>query len=224
MKIILSYLINSEIEEYIKGKGIEIIKTIPFLNEKNSVLMHPDIQCFSDKNNFFTYKNLSDYYSKFISNIIVSNEIMQSEYPKDVLFNCLKINNYIFCNENIIDENLLIYLKKTYEIINVKQGYSNCSCLYLGNGYVATSDKGMEKILNQHNFKTVFIDNSNIILKDYKHGFIGGSAVKLDDEIVFFGNIKLPEYKEITAFLQNNCIKYKYFNFPLEDFGSAVFI
>lgn len=222
MKIIISDLINPEIEYYLKEKGLEIIKTKPFCNEDNSVLMHPDIQCFSDKNNFFTYSNLKEYYSLFIPKIIVSDYILESKYPGDVRYNVFKAENYIFCNEKHTDSELLFYLKNNYNVINVNQGYSNCSSLYLGKMTIATSDKGMEKVFIKNGFKTIFIDNKNIILKGYTNGFIGGSAIKLNDEIIFFGSIRKPEYKNLTSFLKENEVKYKDFDFPLEDYGSAV--
>jgi len=222
MKIILSYIINSEIENYLIEKGLEIIKTKPFSAEKNSVLMHPDIQCFSDKNILFTYKNLSEYYSLYTDAISVSRETLESQYPKDIKFNAFKAENYIFCNEKFLDKKLLSYLKSSYKVINVNQGYSNCSSLYLGKNTVATSDKGMEKAFELSGFKTIFIDNKDITLKDYDHGFIGGSAIRLNDEIVFFGNVEIPKYKNLTSFLDENEVKYKSFPFPLEDYGSAV--
>ena len=183
---------------------------------------YPDIQCFSDNDNFFTYNNLKKYYSSFIPKIIISECDLESKYPKDVIFNVFKAENYIFCNEKYTDNNLLSYLKNYYKIINVNQGYSNCSSLYLGKKTITTSDKGMEKTFMKNGFKTIFIDNKNIILKGYSNGFIGGSAVKLKDEIVFFGSIKDPQYKNLTSFLNENEVKYKDFDFPLEDYGSSV--
>lgn len=223
MKIILSYLIPDEIKNYFSKKGIEIILTMPFSCE-NSVLMHPDIQGFFDNGMFFTSSDLFDYYKTEINNISKSEKKLGIKYPHDVLFNCFKAEKYIFCNKKYIDKKLLEHLNKNYNIINVAQGYSNCSCLYLGNKCVATSDKGMIKTLRENNFEIIYIDNSEIKLKGYKNGFIGGSTVNIEDEIVFFGNIDKPLYKELKDFIDNNRIKYKHFPFPLEDYGSGIVI
>lgn len=222
MKIILSHLINDEITEYFSEKGIEIIKTMPFSD--SSVLMHPDIQAFCHKGHFFTYGNTKAYYSEFIPDIICSGEALQAEYPNDVRFNCLIIENFAFCNIKNTDKALLSYLKNNFDVINVRQGYANCSSLYLGGGCVTTSDFGMERALKFCGFNPLFIDNKNIVLNGFENGFIGGSAIKLPNEIVFFGDISKNEYKKITEFLSENSVKYKYFDFPLEDFGSAVII
>ena len=223
MKIILSCYISQEVKNYFSKKGIEIILTMPFSCD-NSVLMHPDIQCFYDNGIFFTSSDFYDYYKHEIKNICVSDEKIGTKYPYDVLFNCFKAENYIFCNKKYIDKKLLEYLSNHYNVVNVKQGYTNCSCLYLGKKCVATSDEGMTKALIKNNFKTIYIDNSHIKLKKYKNGFIGGSGINIGDEIVFFGNIDIPIYKELTNFLKSNKIKYKHFPFPLEDYGSGIVI
>lgn len=221
MKIILSYLIKKEIKNYFSKKGIEVIETMPFLSE-NSVCMHPDIQCFYDNGVLFTYPDFYGYYKNYFDKIIISDKKFNEKYPNDVLFNCFKAENYIFCNEKYTDKKLLNHLNQYYKIINVNQGYSNCSCLYLGNNCIATSDNGMEKALKNSGFKVIKTDNKNIKLKGYKNGFIGGSAVNMGEEIVFFGNIE--PYKSITDFLNLNKKKYIRFPFLLEDFGSGIVI
>lgn len=221
MKIILSYLIHNDIKNYFLKKGIEVIPTMPFSCE-NSVCMHPDIQCFYDNGILFTYPDFYDYYKNKFENIVICEKNFSHKYPSDVLFNCFKAENYVFCNTNFISEKLLSHLKKNYKIINVNQGYTNCSCLYLGKKCVATSDNGMEMALVNNGFNVIKIDNEKINLKDYKNGFIGGSALNLKNEIVFFGDI--TPYKNITDFLNINKIKYPHFPIPLEDFGSGIII
>lgn len=221
MKIILSCLIKKEIKDYFSNKGIEVIPTMPFSCE-NSVIMHPDIQCFYDNGIFFTYPDFYDYYKNKFKNIVVSEKNFNAQYPNDVLFNCFKAENYVFCNTDFVDKTLLSHLKKHYSIVNVNQGYSNCSCLYLGKNCVATSDNGMEIALKNNGFNVIKIDNQNIKLKGYKNGFIGGSAINLKNEIIFFGNVE--PYNNITEFLLSQKITYTHSPFPLEDFGSGIVI
>ncbi len=223
MKIVLSVLIRDEIKEYFSKKGMEIIYTMPFLNCSPSSLLHPDIQCFYDSGVFFTASNLYDYYKKFFSDIRISKKEIKNNYPDDALFNCLKIENKIFCNTKYVDKALLNDLAKKYEIIHVNQGYTNCSSLYIGKNNVITSDNGMKETLIKHGFDVLNIDNSKIKLKDFKNGFIGGCGVRTEDEIVFFGKLK-NEFAKIKNLLEENQIKYKEFDFPLEDFGSAIII
>lgn len=223
MKIILSYLIKPEIIEYFNKKGIEVIKTMPFSVESKSALLHPDIQCFYDIDFLYTSKNLSDYYNNFFGNVISSDKNLSEKYPNDALFNCLKIENRIFCNTKCIDNVLYEHLKKNYEVIHVNQGYTNCSSLYIGKNIVLTSDKGMENTFLKYGYNVIFCDNKNIILKDYKNGFIGGCAVKTKEEIVFFGKLE-NEFEIIKNLLKENQINFKEFDFPLEDFGSGIIV
>ncbi len=223
MKIILSSIIKKEVTEYFLKKGIDIIYTMPFSNTVSSSLLHPDIQCYYDSEILYTAKNLSQHYKNYFKNICLSDSDIIDEYPSDALFNCLKIDNRIFCNTKYIDKTLYNNLKKKYEIINVNQGYTNCSCLYIGKSIVLTSDNGMKKALLKYGYKVIIIDNNYIKLKDFKNGFIGGCAIKLDDEIVFFGKLE-NEFEKIKNLLKENQIKFKDFDFPLEDFGSAIIV
>lgn len=223
MKIVLSHLIKDEIKKYFEEKGMELIYTMPFFDYTNSSLLHPDIQCFYDSGVFYTASNLHNYYKKFFSNISVSKKELKGIYPDDALFNCLKIKNKIFCNEKYLDKSLLRELSKKYEIINVNQGYTNCSSLYIGKNIVVTSDNGMKNTFLKNGLDVFFIDNINIKLKGFKNGFIGGCAINTGEEIVFFGKLE-NEFKKIKNLLEKNQIKYKEFDFPLEDFGSAILI
>ncbi len=223
MKILLSSIIKKDIIEYFSKKGIEVVLTVPFLKSVPSSLLHPDIQAFFDAGIFYTSKNLSIYYKKHFKNIKICEEELGFPYPSDALFNCLKIENRIFCNTKYLSKKLLSKLTESYEIIHTNQGYTNCSSLYVGKNIVITSDNGMEKILKKYGYNVFFIDNSKIKLKNFKNGFIGGSAIKTNDEIVFFGKLE-GEFLKIKSILEFNNIKYKDFSFPLEDFGSAVIV
>ncbi len=222
MKIVLSHLIKDEIKKYFEEKGMELIYTMPFFDCTSS-LLHPDIQCFYDSGVFYTASNLHNHYKKFFSNISVSKKELKGIYPDDALFNCLKIKNKIFCNEKYLDKSLLRELSKKYEIINVNQGYTNCSSLYIGKNIVITSDNGMKNTFLKNGLAVFFVDNTNIKLKGFKNGFIGGCAINTGEEIVFFGKLE-NELKKVKNLLEENQIKYKEFDFPLEDFGSAILI
>ena len=103
--------------------------------------------------------------------------------------------------------------------------FSLTCALAISKNAVITSDKGMEKAFLKNNVDVLYIDNKTIRLKGCDYGFIGGASCRLENEIIFFGNIEQhPDFIRVKAFLEKYNMNYKDFAFQLEDFGSALFL
>lgn len=136
--------------------------------------------------------------------VIISTEKQNELYPKDVNLCASIINNKLLHYSRYTDKAIL---NLELECINVKQGYTRCSCLIFGNS-VITSDKGIAAALKRNNIETLLIGNDGIILDGYDRGFIGGASFVCDNTVYFIGDInKHPDGKSITDFIRDHDYK-----------------
>ena len=94
-------------------------------------------------------------------------------------------------------------------MINVKQGYTNCSIAVIDEHSAITSDKGLYKALISKKIDTLFLDYiPNIKLYsngEYsnKNGFIGGAISRIGGNIVVFGDLgKIDREHKIRDFIK----------------------
>ena len=75
-------------------------------------------------------------------NIICGKEEVAIKYPDDIKYNVCVVGNYAIHNFKYTDKLLLKYLKENgYELIDVEQGYSNCSIAVIDESSVITTDR-----------------------------------------------------------------------------------
>ena len=149
-------------------------------------------------------------------------------YPGDILLNCLRLEGYLFCKGDAVDDEVKrLCIEKGLEIVDVKQGYAACSTLSVGDA-VITADTGIYESAMSKGFDALLISAGNILLKGYDHGFIGGASFYNKEKkcVYFFGNVtNHPDYYIISDFLSVRGIRSVFYEKPeLEDFGGAVLL
>lgn len=148
------------------------------------------------------------------------------EYPKNILLNCLLLNNILYGKLKFIDKMVIeCCSENNIKLVNVNQGYTRCSTLVIGEKAIITSDKSIEKSLKNNGTNVLLISPGNIRLDGYNYGFIGGCGAKIDNKIIFFGNIEHhPDYGRIKDFceLYNSKIEVLCKRLPLTDIGGIV--
>ena len=165
------------------------------------------------------YLEIAKEQFKAISNcgyeLIISNEEISSEYPRDILFNCIELGSFIFGKENNTSSHIIDYSKKCGKsFVNVKQGYAKCSVARLNDGAAITSDKALYKAMSANGIDVLLVSEGNIRLDGYDHGFIGGCTGAFLDKLYFMGNLELhPDAEIIKSF----CHKYKTSPISLSD-------
>ncbi|WP_066892991.1 DUF6873 family GME fold protein [Clostridium nigeriense] len=170
----------------------------------------------SFKNNL---KNLNISYSE-------SKNSIKSNYPNNISLNALILDNYFIHNLKYTDENLL-QSQKNKILINVKQGYTKCSCLPVSDKAIITSDIGIYKTLSTYGFDILLLPPGDIILKGLNYGFIGGTGGLIsNDKMAFYGNLNYYKYGlEVKAFLKKYNVEPIYLNnSKLYDRGSLFVI
>jgi hypothetical protein len=107
-------------------------------------------------------------------------------------------------------------LKKSKEItlVNVRQGYSRCSCAYVGNNAYITEDIVMAEKLISLGKQVFYRKHSNVYLEGFDFGFIGGAisliSIHGEELVVISGSLDSYFYgKELKAFLEQRSVRYE---------------
>ncbi|MGP1569165.1 MAG: DUF6873 family GME fold protein [Peptoanaerobacter stomatis] len=224
---LVDFRIDEEIENELKKNDIEYIKTLKNENLYEEISGHPDISACNlgdvtvvDPDTYnLLYEQIKDF------NIIKGETILRSKYPYDIAYNFIVTEKYIIGKLNYMDKVVRkLAEKKGLEFINVKQGYARCSTISLPKDRFITSDSNIYETLISKNLKCYLIECQDIYLSERYNGFLGGSCLIYDDEIMFFGNIdSIGNGDILKKILKENHIKYYDINnLKLKDYGSMI--
>ena len=171
----------------------------------DSICAHPDIQVnITSSSSIILASNSYLDTSKISSNIDIkySKNKLEEKYPKNIFLNAVNLKDYFIHNLKYTDEVLLSSVQNK-ELINIKQGYSKCSCCIISDSALITSDIGIYNSLKPYNIDTLLVPAGDIKLPGLSYGFIGGcSGLIAEDKLAFFGNLKNHNYeKEVKDFL-----------------------
>lgn len=165
-------------------------------------------------------------------NIKSGKEEVEMNYPEDIKYNVCIIGNYAVHNFKYTDKVILNMLNEHgYELINVEQGYTNCSIAVIDDSSVITTDKKIAEKLIANNISVLLLDYTpDIKLKDEygnysnMNGFIGGAIGKVDNNIIVFGDLeKIDKDNKIREFIKVrnlNIIDFK--GLDVIDYGGLV--
>lgn len=162
------------------------------------------------------YEDLLFMLKKSEYNIISGKEEVGMHYPEDIKYNVCIVGNYAIHNFKYTDKTVLKVLEEHgYELINVEQGYSNCSIAAIDNSSVITTDKKIAEKLIANNISVLLLDYiPDIKLKDEygnyssMNGFIGGAIGKVDNNIIVFGDLdKIDRDNKIREFIRIRNLK-----------------
>ncbi len=168
------------------------------------------------------YKPLEDYGLKLVK----GENSLKKEYPYDIAYNLVVLNGKLFHNLKYSEKGILKYLEKAgVEFIDVKQGYTKCSTYIVDEKSVITCDKKLCEVYEKNGIEALLVDNKEIKINGFDHGFIGGTGGKISKtEAGFFGDVTvIKDYEKINSFLSKRGITIKILkNGPLFDYGSLI--
>ena len=112
------------------------------------------------------------------------------------------------------------------ELINVKQGYAQCSTVTVGENAIITQDPSIYKAATAHGIDALKISDGGVALRGYDTGFIGGASGALGSHVVFCGNLSLhADGEKISAFCQTHGKQaLSLSHSPLYDYGTVFFV
>lgn len=225
----VDYRISSEEFENLSKLNCKIIK-IPKCNTLYPAIDgHVDIQIsiLSKRNKkILIHKNIDLSFIKELKSNGIDYEVGESElgynYPTNISFNALILDNLFIHNTKYTDKNLLYHFSK-HKLINVKQGYTKCSVLPLSSEAAITSDKGIYNVLIKNGIDVLLVPPGDINLPPLDYGFIGGvGGMVAPNVLALFGNLNFYKYGvEVLSFLEKHNITPLYLsNGKLNDRGS----
>jgi len=220
--IVLANGLEESFYNYVQTKGYQVVKLKESNSTYQSIAKHPDIFSFSLGDQLIIAPEITKNFSEDIKNhLIWGKSKIKREYPGNICYNVARVGSFAIHNTKYTDP--VIKERLECQWIHVNQGYTKCNTLIVNEDSIITSDKSIYKETIKEGLNCLLIRPENIILRGLDYGFIGGASIKINDEIVFYGNItNHPDYPQIKKFIECRNLKIKYFEFPLEDIGSGI--
>lgn len=220
--------------ERLRKLGYGLIAMPEFPSLQAPVSAHPDMLLFFADREVLCHKDYLAIAETQIGEIakcgydvIVTDENIAPQYPRDVLLNALRIDNKIYCRADSASELILEFARERgYTVHNVKQGYAKCSVCTVGDRAAITSDPALCRAMREDGIDVLSISAGSVALIGYDTGFIGGCSGEDGEKIYFSGNISLhPDGERIVEF----CEKHKktavsLSDEPFTDVGTIFFI
>ena len=209
----ISALADQRIIDYIKEKGFNPI----LVNHEGEGFVSDPLSCHPD---MFMCRLSEDELFAFDCKL----DKLNPGYRTEVGFNAVCTGNFFIHNLELSNPRLLNRAKELgLELINVRQGYTKCSTVVVDEKSIITYDKGIFKAC-EGELDALLINPGNVYLHGYDTGFIGGASGRLENEIIFNGDItKHPDYKRIAEFTEKKGFTIKFFaDRKLTDIGSVI--
>ena len=169
-----------------------------------------------------------------MENVICGKNKVGSKYPLDVLYNVCSIGENVIHNFKYTDEKILeIIQKEKLNMIDINQGYSNCSIAVIDDKSVVVTDKKIAEKLIENDIDVLLLEENldiKLLKNDGKYskmnGFIGGCMARVKNKIIIFGDIsKIDKEKKIRNFIQSRNLEIVYFNgLDVIDYGGVLVI
>ncbi|NEZ47722.1 hypothetical protein FDF74_11080 [Clostridium niameyense] len=182
-------------------------------NLYNAVCGHPDMLIhLIDDTTILVHKDIDKNFINLLTclgfNVILSNNSLKNEYPKDIILNAVNLPN-LFMHKLAYTDPQLLNLVKNKKLLNISQGYSKCSTAIVSNSAIMTSDVKIANILNNNNVDVLLLPPGDILLPGLDYGFIGGCCGLIDSNtIAFFGDLHKYKYeREVLNFLKKHNVK-----------------
>lgn len=146
---------------------------------------------------------------------------VKSGYPEEVAFNAACTGRYLICNPRYTAPEILDF---DMELVDVAQGYAKCSIVIVDENSIITYDDGIARKARAHGLDVLTVSPGHVHLDGYKTGFIGGASGRVNDQIVFNGDLTAhPDYERIKDFIESRGLRCIWFEgWPLTDIGSIV--
>lgn len=160
--------------------------------------------------------------------VIPGKTILNEKYPFDIAYNAARVGNNIICNKNFTDDVILNFANKNdLNLINTKQGYTKCSICVVSNDAIITSDKNIQSVAIKNKIDVLLVNDNEIKLNGFDHGFIGGATGLLNENILAVnGNIEFhTNYNEIMTFCAKHGVEViSLNNDEITDIGSILIV
>jgi len=239
--VIADFRMKEVYRKYIESLGYEIIESGYNIDLYDEIAAHVDISYVKIDKDVIVSPDKFVELSKKINCIVGKTEV-EREYPLDIPYNVCTMGKRAIHNlkytDPVIKEKLL---EKGYTVIDVNQGYSNCSIAVIDENSCITSDMGIARVLIDQGIDVLFVYEPDIkLLKrtnpsetcqnrmyfEYSdmQGFIGGAIATIGDEVIIFGDVnKFLNSDKIIRFIESKGKRIKSFDGEdIIDYGGII--
>jgi len=237
--VVVDFRMRRVEKEYLKSLGYEVIENGYNLNTYDEIASHVDIYYLKVEDMVFSAPEKKGVLP---FNTVSCTTPIGKEYPEDIPYNVCIVGKNAIHNFKYTDNIVKFYLERHgYNMINVEQGYSNCSTCVLDDNTCITSDIGIAKALMDNGvdtlyvcepdiklkkrLNTIFVDESRMSFENSAmQGFIGGAMARLGDTVVIFGDIaNLVNGNKIRKFVEKKGLKLHSFEgLDVVDYGGVL--
>lgn len=211
----------------LEREGFTVIASLRLEGLYDAISAHPDIQIhYAGQNRFICAPEVYEYYKKKLKNceVINAQEPVGLSYPEDVRLNAAYTGEYLICNVQYTAKQIL-NIHTDVPVINVKQGYSKCSCCIADKRSLITEDAGIAAAAESVGMEVLRVNAGSIKLRGMNYGFIGGATGLIKNNLLsVYGDINTHKNaNEIKEFLRRkniNILSLK--NGRVEDIGTII--
>ena len=231
--VFLSHKAGAELRSFL----MELGKTLIEIKETGCVYReiadHPDIYvCLIDES-LIASPEQYEHIASQIANVpdrprlILGAKPLGMKYPESASYNAVQVGRFLIHNTGFTDDSVLeaagiLGLK----LINVAQGYANCSIAVVDERSIITSDLGIASAIRKHHheIEVLTVSPGHVRLEGFEYGFLGGTSGRIGNYVIFNGNLEdHPDFSTIREFIESRSLKLKYFReYPLTDIGSII--
>lgn len=208
------YILASSLKDSSASKlnelGYEIINFLGNPNLDKRIAHHADLSFFVFGRDIFIAHEMAHLKDKLDAigyNIFVETSVTEKLYPADVKLNCVAFGEYFMCNVDTVSQNVLSFMmKKGKTVINVRQGYTKCSVIPVGDNAIITDDEAICRKCRDYSIDVLKIKKGNVVLDGFDYGFIGGTAGELCNGIIAFNGdmFSHPDGEKMAEFIKKH--------------------
>ena len=190
---------------------------------------HPDMQMFSaGDGRMVCCPELYPHYSGVLParGLRCGSTPLAADYPRNIAYNALRVGRRLFCLRAHTDPVILRMAEDCgWTVVDVKQGYANCSAAPVGTDALITADPSIASAARGQGLDVLRIAPGHIRLDGYPYGFIGGCCGLVSERSLYvFGSFAAhPDGARIQAFLDKHGVSTVFAAAqPLSDYGSLL--
>lgn len=218
--VILDYRTSDLEVSRLEALGLKSVASERISTLYSAVDGHPDLQLLRYDGKLIVHSGASPSKLEELKRINPGIQKGKTElippYPRHIGLNALITHDLFIHKLSATDPILKELLKDDVErvIHHTNQGYTRCSCAQVGKDAYATEDISLAKLLKSAGKAVFFAEHSNVYLKGYDFGFIGGalSLLSVQNQPLLIISGDLSEYRygqELRDFLIKENIEYE---------------
>lgn len=190
VKTVVAGGLSEKTERSLNKYGVQIIKIQPANTVDSRISSHSDLVFLPLGGDNSAIAKEADYLTQTAPiggmNLLKSEMFLSDKYPLDCPLNCIIIGKYMICNVDTVRKDVLEYCRRnSFEIINVKQGYTKCSVVPVSENAIITDDFSIYSECKDK-LNVLFVEKGFVCLDGFEYGFIGGAAGKLGRDLLAF--------------------------------------